>query len=90
MDEWIGAGDAAFQAKAKDRMKVLAERAGIIILASHQNDLIARTCNKVLELEHGRVKRFATAVDYFGAEQLAQILARDDDAKAIAPAPAKS
>lgn len=89
MDEWIGAGDAAFQSKAKDRMQMLAESAGIIILASHQNDLIARTCNKVLELEHGRVKRFATAADYFGAEQLSDILARDDDAKAIAPAKSK-
>jgi len=58
MDEWIGAGDADFQAKATVRMDELAEKAGIIILASHQPDLIARTCNKLLELEHGRVKRF--------------------------------
>ena len=58
MDEWIGAGDAEFQAKAARRMDELAEKAGIIILASHQPDLIERTCNRVLELEHGRVKRF--------------------------------
>jgi ABC-type polysaccharide/polyol phosphate transport system ATPase subunit len=77
MDEWIGAGDAAFQLKAKLRMNELATKAGIIILASHQNDLIARTCNKVLELEHGRVKRFTTAVEYFGAEQLELLQAKD-------------
>ncbi|MGV3492116.1 MAG: ABC transporter ATP-binding protein [Devosia sp.] len=77
MDEWIGAGDAAFQAKAKTRMNELAAKAGIIILASHQNDLIARTCNKVLELEHGHVKRFCSAEEYFGAAALAEILARD-------------
>ncbi|WP_423068663.1 ABC transporter ATP-binding protein [Devosia sp. CN2-171] len=58
MDEWIGAGDADFQAKAARRMDELAEKAGIIILASHQPDLIERTCNKVLGLEHGRVTRF--------------------------------
>jgi lipopolysaccharide transport system ATP-binding protein len=58
MDEWIGAGDADFQSKAARRMDELAEKAGIIILASHQPDLIARTCNKVLELQHGRVTRF--------------------------------
>ena len=46
------------QAKAKKRMDELAEKAGIIILASHQPDLLKKTCNKVLELEHGRVKRF--------------------------------
>ncbi|TGV62020.1 ABC transporter ATP-binding protein, partial [Mesorhizobium sp. M00.F.Ca.ET.158.01.1.1] len=33
MDEWIGAGDAAFQARAKRRMDELAEKAGIIVLA---------------------------------------------------------
>ena len=58
MDEWIGAGDAAFQQKAKLRMGELAEKAGIIILASHNAELISRTCNKVLELEKGKVKRF--------------------------------
>jgi ABC-type polysaccharide/polyol phosphate transport system ATPase subunit len=58
MDEWIGAGDASFQDKAKRRMNELAEAAGIIVLASHNDDLIKRTCNKLLELEKGRVKSF--------------------------------
>ncbi len=66
MDEWIGAGDASFQQKAQERMQRLADHAGIVILASHQNDLIARTCNKVLELQNGRVTRFCSIVDYFG------------------------
>lgn len=79
MDEWIGAGDAAFQEKAKNRMNELAKKAGIIILASHQNDLIARTCNKILELEHGRVKRFTTALEHFGPEFLVEIRAREDE-----------
>jgi ABC-type polysaccharide/polyol phosphate transport system ATPase subunit len=55
MDEWIGAGDAAFQKKAKARLDALAERAGIVVLASHNRELIKRTCNRVLELEKGRV-----------------------------------
>ena len=58
MDEWIGAGDAAFQTKAKQRMNELAEKAGIIVLASHSEDLLKKTCNKRLELEKGRVKAF--------------------------------
>jgi ABC-type polysaccharide/polyol phosphate transport system ATPase subunit len=57
MDEWIGAGDAAFQAKAKRRMDEMAESAGIIVLASHNQDLIKKTCNRVLELEKSTVKR---------------------------------
>jgi lipopolysaccharide transport system ATP-binding protein len=58
MDEWIGAGDASFQKKATDRMNELAERAGIIVLASHSEELLRRTCNKRLELEAGAVKSF--------------------------------
>ncbi len=55
MDEWIGAGDADFRAKAQVRMAQMAEKAGIIVLASHSVSLIRRTCNKVLRLEKGRV-----------------------------------
>lgn len=57
MDEWIGAGDASFQEKAKRRIAEMAERAGIIVLASHNAELIKKTCNRVLELEAGRVMR---------------------------------
>lgn len=80
MDEWIGAGDADFQAKAKRRMNELAEKAGIIILASHQPDLLRRTCNKVLELEHGHVKHFGEMDKTFAPDL------DDDDALAL-PAP---
>jgi len=59
MDEWIGAGDQSFQKKATDRMNQLAEKAGIIVLASHSEELLAKTCNKRLELERGRVASFA-------------------------------
>lgn len=58
MDEWIGAGDSSFQQKAKQRMAELADKAGIIVLASHNQDLIEKTCTKVLELERGRVRDF--------------------------------
>ena len=57
MDEWIGAGDQpSFQEKARTRMKELADKAGIIVLASHNTQLIERTCSKVLELENGTAK----------------------------------
>ncbi len=60
MDEWISAGDPPFQEKARVRMQEMAQRAGIIVLASHNSDLIRRTCNKILELEKGRVKFFGS------------------------------
>lgn len=61
MDEWIGAGDPSFQETARMRLAMLAERAGIIVLASHNHALIKKTCNKVLELEKGKVKSFVSA-----------------------------
>jgi len=67
MDEWIGAGDPAFQAKAKARMQDIASRAGIIVLASHNHGLLKQTCNKVLVLERGRVKEFLAIEDWAAA-----------------------
>ncbi len=66
MDEWISAGDPPFQEKARARMQEMAKRAGIIVLASHNSDLIKRTCNKVLELEKGKVRFFGSAEAWFG------------------------
>jgi len=65
MDEWIGAGDAAFQRKARERMGELAEKAAIIVLASHNLKLIQGTCNKILELEEGRVTAMMHADKWF-------------------------
>lgn len=67
MDEWIGAGDAKFQEKAGQRMADLANRAGVVVLASHNHDLIRRNCNKVLELELGLVSKFYDNVKDFGS-----------------------
>jgi ABC-type polysaccharide/polyol phosphate transport system ATPase subunit len=61
MDEWIGAGDPRFQAKAKERMSQIAAKAGIIVLASHNHELLKKTCNKFLELDAGQVKSFRRA-----------------------------
>lgn len=65
LDEWIGAGDASFQDKAKARMNDMVSKAGILVLASHNEALIKKICNKVLVLEKGRVKSFRTAEEHF-------------------------
>lgn len=64
MDEWIGAGDTRFQEKARRRMDEIAEKAGIIVLASHNHGLLKKTCNKILHLEKGRVKEFLPVEDW--------------------------
>jgi ABC-type polysaccharide/polyol phosphate transport system ATPase subunit len=65
MDEWIGAGDPRFQEKARLRMDELAQKAGIIVLASHNHLLLRRTCNKILHLERGRTAQFYDNIDDF-------------------------
>ncbi|MDB5468019.1 MAG: transporter, ATP-binding subunit, partial [Phenylobacterium sp.] len=53
MDEWIAVGDADFQKLAHKRLLKLVERAGILVLASHDLDLLRLYCNKVIRLEGG-------------------------------------
>ncbi|MDR3473971.1 MAG: ABC transporter ATP-binding protein [Devosia sp.] len=54
IDEGIGAGDASFQLKARQRIEDLIDRTRIVVLASHSEDLIARFCNRRLEMAHGK------------------------------------
>ncbi len=56
MDEWLGAGDAAFLERARERMNDRVEGSKIVILASHNAKLVKRICNKGLVLNGGRVQ----------------------------------
>ncbi len=56
MDEWIGVGDAAFIAKAERRLEEFVDRAGILVLASHNPALLKRVCVTGVLLDAGRVK----------------------------------
>jgi lipopolysaccharide transport system ATP-binding protein len=53
MDEWIAVGDSDFQKLAHKRLLSLVERAGILVLATHDVDLLRLYCNKVMRLEAG-------------------------------------
>ena len=53
MDEWLSVGDAEFTERAEVRMKEIVSTTGILVLASHSKDLIAKECNRVIQLEHG-------------------------------------
>jgi ABC-type polysaccharide/polyol phosphate transport system ATPase subunit len=56
MDEWIVAGDAGFLSKAQHRIESFIEKAGILILASHSNDICRQWCNKAVWMERGEVR----------------------------------
>lgn len=55
LDEWIGAGDEQFRRKARQRLDMIVERAGILVLASHDVNLIRKTCNRAVLLQQGRI-----------------------------------
>ena len=56
MDEWLSVGDEGYKHKAEARMAELLESTKILVIASHSRDLIMKTCNRVLWLEHGKIK----------------------------------
>jgi ABC-type polysaccharide/polyol phosphate transport system ATPase subunit len=63
LDEWLSAGDAAFRAKATQKMREFVERANILVLASHSKDLILDNCNKGLWLDGGQIRAFGEIDD---------------------------
>jgi lipopolysaccharide transport system ATP-binding protein len=54
MDEWIAVGDSEFQKLAHKRLLKLVERAGILVLATHEAPLLKLYCNKVMRMEGGK------------------------------------
>lgn len=55
IDEWIGAGDAAFLAKATERLSSVVSCVQILVLASHNPNILGRFCNSAIVMSHGSV-----------------------------------
>jgi ABC-type polysaccharide/polyol phosphate transport system ATPase subunit len=55
LDEGLSAGDARFAERAKQRIDTLLRRTNILVLATHSDDMILQTCNRVLLMDHGKV-----------------------------------
>jgi lipopolysaccharide transport system ATP-binding protein len=64
LDEWLSAGDAAFVQKAGERMHRMVEEAKIVVLATHDEDLVQRVCNRVCELSGGRIAFLGSTEDW--------------------------
>lgn len=82
MDEWVGAGDSDFMAKAKARMQSRVGGSKIVILASHSVGLLRDICNKGIVLEQGRIIHagdIASSLQRYHA-LMASIREQDDDA----------
>lgn len=62
LDEVIGAGDAVFMDRARQRIAALVDQAEILILASHDFGALNTLCTRGLVLHHGEVV-FDGAID---------------------------
>jgi lipopolysaccharide transport system ATP-binding protein len=70
MDEWLSVGDGSFAERSSKRLQELVDSSEILIIASHTRALIEQTCNKVVWLEHGAIKKIGPVQEivseYFG------------------------
>jgi ABC-type polysaccharide/polyol phosphate transport system ATPase subunit len=55
LDEWLGAGDAAFMDKAQERLNSMVSRTNIVVLATHSLELMLRLCNVCIWLDSGQL-----------------------------------
>ncbi|WP_322103439.1 ABC transporter ATP-binding protein [Paraburkholderia sp. J41] len=62
MDEWLSVGDADFSAKARKRLDELVGNASILVVATHDPQLISRVCTRRIEMQHGRIVSDAAVV----------------------------
>ena len=67
MDEMIGAGDARFIHRAQERLHRFIGRAGILVLASHSEQVLRTMCTKGILLHHGKMIGFDTVDEILDA-----------------------
>jgi lipopolysaccharide transport system ATP-binding protein len=56
MDEWILAGDAEFLDRARHRLEAMVAGAEILVLSTHDTNIIRTWCSRVLWLDQGRIR----------------------------------
>ncbi len=56
LDEGLGTADAEFTHRADERLREFVSKAGIVVLASHGDDLLRNQCDAAVWLDQGRVR----------------------------------
>ena len=67
VDEVLSAGDLAFQAKARQRIRTLMSSARAVVVVSHDLESLGRLCDRVLWLDHGTVRAFGPQEEIIAA-----------------------
>ncbi|SAL13961.1 ABC transporter-like protein [Caballeronia udeis] len=63
MDEWLSVGDEGFKIKAEARLTELVQATNILVIATHSHHMIKATCNRVIWLEHGKIRMEGPAAE---------------------------
>lgn len=53
IDEWIGAGDTRFMARARHRIQDIVKTTRLLVLASHSESVLRQFCNKAVVMHQG-------------------------------------
>lgn len=56
LDEWLSTGDEDFKVKAKKRLDQFIKDTPLLVLASHDINLIKSQCNKIYRMNHGNIE----------------------------------
>lgn len=56
IDEVLGAGDLAFQIKARERMRDMMSTARLMVLVTHEIETLKKICNRAMWLKQGSVQ----------------------------------
>ena len=63
VDEILSVGDIAFQQKSENKMKSMITGGTTVLFVSHSIEQIKNLCNRVIWLEHGKIKKVGPAVE---------------------------
>jgi|HubBroStandDraft_1064217.scaffolds.fasta_scaffold00021_52 ABC-type polysaccharide/polyol phosphate transport system ATPase subunit len=63
MDEVIGAGDIAFLGKAEKRLNRIIGDSQILVIATHNESMLKRFCNRAALMEEGRLVKLGTVAE---------------------------
>src|SRR5436190_4954 len=55
LDEGIGAVDAAFMSRARERLNDLVKRSGLLVFASHSDEFLVDLCNTGIWMDEGQI-----------------------------------
>ena len=69
IDEVVNVGDAQFMQKAKNRMASLIHQSDILVLSTHDRQVIREFCNKLIVLEKGQIRFFGPVEEVFSPEE---------------------